>query len=311
MSKVHARRRGVAIVAVAALLVTAVLAWKAGSLSLRTDWSSGVRPAAEVASAALKPPGKTREKNPTSIDSLIVARRVEPGMVRRLSGRAFLIDRPRENRPPGDAAAFARTLLPASADGDSTASYRLYLIAAECETAVLPDVVESYRLIKDLVAPDYPKVMARQMEECEGLLMDPVLSDSRRWINLAAAQGSVEAAAVYSLSIDQTVGGPEVWAAHPERVIEYKQLGMRYLNEAAALGYLPALQSLSQTYEAGFLAPADPVKALAYWLALVGLSPQPAGLEKRTRWLEEGLSVAQRRDAQQQAAELRQRCCMD
>ncbi|HYG08081.1 MAG TPA: hypothetical protein VD865_16945 [Stenotrophomonas sp.] len=308
MSDAYPRGWGIAALVAAGLLMAGVLVW-----NVAFPFGNGAAPAGSQASATPRPvpnpASKRRERSPTSIEGLIRARRIEPGMARRLAGRAFLIQRPRERRPPGDAAAFARTLLPASADGDGTASYRLYLIASECETAVSPGVIESYRLTKDLLAPDYPKVMARQMQECEGLLMDPVLSNSGRWLDLAAAQGSLEAGVAYSLLIDRTVSGPEVWLAHPERVIEFKRKALRYLEEGAALGNVSALLALSQVYTNGVMAPADPVRALAYWQVLDQVEPVPSS--RFAMRLEEGLSAAQRNEARRQAAEIRQWCCSE
>lgn len=246
----------------------------------------------------------------TNVTDLIAARRVEAVMVRPLVGRAFRIERPRERRPPGDAAAFARTLVPAAMSGDGTASYRLYLIAAECHTAVSPGVVESYRLTRHLLAPDYPKQMARKMEECENLLLDPQLSDTGRWLRQAAEQGSLEAGVMFSVSMDKALGGPEVWARYPERVIEYKRQAMRYLQEGAALGDISALLALSQSYKNGFFVPPDPTKALAYHLVLAKVEPIPGearGIER----MEEGLSLAQRKEARRQADLIARWCCVD
>ena len=245
-----------------------------------------------------------------NVTDLTAARRVEADMVRPLVGRAFRIERPRERRPQGDAAAFARTLVSAAMSGDGTASYRLYLIAAECHTAVSPDVVESYRLTRHLLAPDYPKQMARKMEECENLLLDPQLSDTGGWLKRAAAQGSLEAGLVYSISIDKVVGGPQVWARHPERVIEYKRQAMRYLEEGAALGNVSALLALSQTYKSDFFVPVDPIKALAYRLALGKVDPIASDSRDIER-LEEGLSQAQSGEARRQADAIARWCCLE
>lgn len=246
----------------------------------------------------------------TSVNELIAARRVEASMVRPLVGRAFRIERPRERRPPGDAAAFARTLVPAAMSGDGTASYRLYLIAAECHYAVSPDAVESYRFTRHLLAPDYPKQMARKMEECEALLLDPQLSDTGGWLKRGAEQGSLEAGLVYGISLEKVVGGPQVWARHPERVIEYKRKAMRYLEEGAALGNVSALLMLSETYKEGFFVPADPIKALAYRMALERVSLDPVTRNSVER-MEEGLSLEQRKKAERDAGEITKWCCLE
>jgi hypothetical protein len=241
---------------------------------------------------------------------LAAKHRIDPGTVRPLAGRAFNIERPRERRPPGDAALFAKTLVPAAGRGEAAASYRLYLIAAECDSAVSPEVVETYRMTRHLLAPDYAARMTRQLEECEGLLTDPALSDRRHWLTLAAAQGSPEAAIVYAASIEEALGGPGQWAKHPEQVTAYKQQAMNYLFNGAAQGYVGALSSLSRAYESGFLTPADPVKALAYRRVVQQVDPSP-GSEGLARRLEEGLSVRQRSDARRQAAVIREECCVN
>ncbi|WP_146165823.1 sel1 repeat family protein [Stenotrophomonas panacihumi] len=235
---------------------------------------------------------------------------IDPGTVRPLAGRAFSIERPRERRPPGDAALFAKALVPAAGRGDAVASYRLYLIAAECDSAASPDVVETYRMTRHLLAPDYTAQLARQLEECEGLLMDPALSDRRHWLKLSAVQGSPEAALIYAASIEEVIGGPAQWARHPEQVIAYKRQAMDYLFNGAAQGYVGALSSLSQAYESGFLTPADPVKALAYRWVVQQVDPSP-GSEGLAHRLEEGLSVQQRSDARRQAAVIHEECCVN
>lgn len=301
-SLVH-RKTGVAA---AALLLLASYLW---AMTASRAPSPVDVPAPEIDREA-KPAWPVGPARRTNVNELIAARRVEASMVRPLVGRAFRIERPRERRPPGDAAAFARTLVPAAMSGDGTASYRLYLIAAECHAAVSPDAVESYRLTRHLLAPDYPKQMARKMEECESLLLDPQLSDTGAWLRQAAAQGSLEAGLVYSISIDKVVGGPQVWARHPERVIEYKRQALRYLEDGAALGNVSALLALSQTYKNDFFVPVNPIKALAYRLALGKVDPI-AGDTREVERLEEGLSQAQRSEARRQADAIARWCCLE
>lgn len=252
-------------------------------------------------------PAKPRNAAP-SLAELTAAHRVEAGTVVPLSGRAFLIKRPPERRPPGDAAAFARTLLPASARGDSVASYRLYLAAADCEASVSPEVMRANQRIAEWLPPNQAELSARAMEECETLLVDPELSDRRAWLRLAAAQGSVEAAVVYALTIDEVVGGPDEWLKHPEKVADYKQRALRYLEQAAAVGSVGALWSLSDAYKGGFLAPEDPVKALAYRIAAVQMEPA-IGAQGSIERMEKLLSPDQISEARRQARLIHQQCC--
>lgn len=236
------------------------------------------------------------------------AHRVDPRMMRRVGARAFLIQRPHEHRPPGDAAGFARSLLAASARGEAVASYQLYLVAADCNTAVSPGIVETYQMTRHLLAPDYAAKMALDMEQCEDLLADPELSNRRHWLNLAVLQGSIEAALVYAASIEDAIGGPDVWAAHPDQVIAYKQAAMAHLQQAAALGSADALLSLSQAYWGGFLVPADPAMVLAYVMAYEHVNPSE-GSSSLVALAAEDVNAEQKKAARQQAVSILEQCC--
>ncbi len=247
--------------------------------------------------------------NVPSLADLVAAHRIEASTVVPASGRAFLIRRAHERRPPGDAAAFARTLLPASARGDSVASYRLYLIAAECGASISPDVARADQRMAEWLPPNQAELSAREMEECEAVLLDPGLSDRREWLRLAAEQGSVEAATVYAISIEEVVGGPDEWARHPEKVIAYKRQAIRYLEDAAAAGSVEALSGLSQAYVGGFLVSEDLTGALAYQLVAERVSPSDGNRGLRIG-LEQRISAEQRNEARRQAAAIYQQCCV-
>jgi len=252
---------------------------------------------------------KATRAGTTNVESLVSSHLLEPGIARQAAGRAFVTMRGHEIRPPGDAAAVVGTLLAASARGEADASYRIYLIVNQCENAVSPLAMSENEATRK-VTPSWPKRVATLMGECERLLTDPAIPRRAHWLTLAAEQGSVEAAVVYSLDIEQIVGGPSEWAAHPERVIEYKRRGMAYLQQAAARGSVDALSALSESYEAGFKVPADLAKALAYRMVIEQVDPS-----EENRWFVSRLSArvttAQKQHAKQQAAVIREQCCIN
>ncbi len=75
------------------------------------------------------------------------------------------------------------------------------------------------------------------MESAQALLLDPQLSDTGGWLKRGAEQGSLEAGLVYgSLSLEKwSADDLQVWARHPEHVIEYKRKAMRYSSKRAPL----------------------------------------------------------------------------
>jgi hypothetical protein len=299
MRKRGTHKQGMWRVAILALLVSMWLMY----------W--GRKPPSPLGGASSGETSKAPAKSPADVPSLAeltAAHRVEAGTVLPVSGRAFVIRRPHERRPPGDAAAFARTLLPASARGDSVASYRLYLVTSECEASISPDILQADQLMAEWLPPNQAELSAREMEECEALLLDPGLADRRAWLRLAAEQGSVEAAAVYAISIEEAVGGPEAWATHPEKVIEYKRQAVRYLEGAAAAGSVEALSGLAQTYVGGFLVPEDLVRALAYEIVVDRVHPSEGSRGLRTD-LERRVSTGQRDEARRQAEAIYRQCC--
>lgn len=285
------------------------MSWVAGfALLASMVLMYGEREPLHAPTGAPRPEKSAQTPATSSLAELTARRRVEAATVVPVSGRAFLIRRPRERRPPGDAATFARTLLPASARGDSVASYRLYLIAAECETSISPDTLRADRLMAEWLLPNQAELTAREMEECEALLLDPRLADRRAWLRLAAEQGSVEAAAVYAISIEEAVGGPDTWARHPERVIDYKRQAIRYLEQAAAAGSVEALSGLSQAYVGGFLVPEDLAKALAYEIVVDRVHPS-GGVRRLRSDLSRRVSAEQGNEARRQTEAIYRQCC--
>lgn len=284
----------------AALLIAA---W-----SLLPDFSHGSArdPARANASHTAQKKVSTAARR-SAIADLVSTHRLEHGVARAVGGRAFIIRREPERRPPGDAATFVRTLSPASVRGEADATYRIYLVMDECERAASPAAMVGYQKIMEWT-PDYPRQLARTMEECQELLVHPSMPRRGQWLSLAAQQGSVEAAIVYAMDIEQVVGGPRVWADHPERVVQYKRRALGYLHQAADLGSVDALSALSEHYDVGFLTPSDLTAALAYRKAADRAHPTAGGHALAAR-LSARMTAAQIQQATQQASVIYQQCC--
>ena len=301
----NARKVMAALIMCASIVIAATLA---GWHVIHPESDAAKRGDGQKIAVPKSRPREPARAEPDLLASLVSSHRLEPGIARRVGDKAFVTERTPEYRPPGDAAAIVATLLPASQRGEADATYRIYLLAKECEEAISPSAISSYQLIRPL-APSYPQHLANLMKECEGLLTDPAMPRRGHWLSLAAEQGSVEAAVVYSLDIEQIVGGPKAWVEHPEQVIEYKRKAVVYLERAAALGNINALSALSDTYEAGFVVPADPVKALAYQEVVERVDPSDANRWLRDR-LSKEMSQSQLQDARQQASQIYETCCI-
>lgn len=189
-----------------------------------------------------------------------------------LENGAFRISRSGPMRPAGDALTYVRSLEDASKRGDAVATYKVFLATLDCANTLKPTPPAGV---------DNGDI-AQSLAECEGLLSDEGVAKTD-WLSLAAEQGGIEAKLMYPVNPEYTLGDAQAFLKNPERVMEWKQRSMRYLDEAASIGSQDALLALSGAYENGVITRRDPMLAYAYAAAAERVSPVPylpEGLEQ-------------------------------
>lgn len=233
------------------------------------DGHPGGRPTLESSKRA---PADRPHARLDHVAGALTERQLDPKTTTLLENGAFSISRSGPMRPAGDALTYVRSLEDASRRGDAVATYKVFLATLDCANTLKrtpPAGVEN----GDIAQP---------LAECEGLLSDESIVKTD-WLSLAAEQGSVEAKLMYPVNPEYTLGDAQEYLRSPERVMEWKQRSMRYLDEAASIGSQDALLSLSRAYENGVITRKDPILAYAYAAAAERVSPVPylaEGLEQ-------------------------------
>gem|GEM_PF-305726 len=205
------------------------------------------------------PPGPASQ----NVSELIFRKSIDPRYVTPHGSRGFSITRTGHLRPNGDALQFVESRLASSNNGDSTATYEIFLATLDCKRSYEKKASDSETTARH----------AKKLEQCESLLSDESISD-RDWLTIAAKQGSVEAMVMYALNPEYTIpGGTQRYLKDPQAVQSWREHSKNYLEQAAAMGSQDAVLSLSNAYGAGVIVDADPTTQLAYALAAQKISP--------------------------------------
>jgi len=235
---------------------------------------------------------------------------VDQTLVKRFDGKAYTIVRTGLYRKPGDAKAQILALKPRSDAGDALASYEIHLAVLDCRQLLGGNPEEDWQRLKDAGMHPDPAFMAgieRRLGECGALSQDLALFDAP-WLARAAEQGSVEAGMLYYISPESVLGEYSEWLAHPERVQEWRENALRYLQAGASDGYLDALAALGRAYERGIVVDPDPVAAYAYTLA-AGQSEPTYLSEVMIGDMRDALSPQQQAQAKARAKVIHRDCC--
>lgn len=245
-----------------------------------------------------------------NIERLVSERKISAHAARPEMGRAFSINRSGPMRPSGNALDYAESLFQAAQSGDAVASYDIFLATLDCSNQ-LRNVGKSYQEIdagekstpmKNTAAEDRKSLL-----ECEGLLTSDKFQKTN-WLEKAAQQGSIEAMIMYPINPDHVLGDPQEYAMKPELVQKWKDDSINYLKLAAGLGSTDALYSLSDIYENGVIAPADPVEAYAYRLAAIK-STRAADSQVDQIEFAKNLTDSQREQAKSRSQQIIINCC--
>ncbi|MDH1660554.1 MULTISPECIES: sel1 repeat family protein [Stenotrophomonas] len=294
-------RKNVSITALALLIATTA----AIAIMLGNDSSSAKNAATEIANANIDSDAGVK---PTPYVQLAAQRKIDSRYVTAANGRAFTLQRPPIFRPPGDALAFANGLLAASRRGDATSTYEIFLTVSDCQNAMegAPPIASNEPEMREFSRQeiDYFKT---KLTECESLLGDPSFT-SKNWLDLAAEQGSIEAKIMYSINPDHILGNVDDYSMKPEKVSEWKEKSIQYLEEASKQGSTNALFQLSNIYENGIVASADPIKSLAYQIAYDNAKLGNPNNQRQLD-LRRSLTREQQNRAEQLSKEIFKSCC--
>jgi len=243
---------------------------------------------------------ETRKSDSRHVSELISNRVVDPKFITPLGPKGFSIVRSGPLRPNGDALKYVKSLIPASEEGDATATFKIFLATLDCKR------IYSNRVAN--ISPDDDD--SRRLSECEDLLTDMSTADAD-WLTKAASQGSVEAMIMYSLNPDYTLpGGRQQYLKDPEAVQRWREQSRTYLEKAVSLGSQDAMLSLSTAYGAGIFVDENPAGQLAYALAAQKVAPIP-GFQEAYEPLINSLNSTQRQQAEVWANNIYQQCCKD
>lgn len=245
---------------------------------------------------------------PKSYIELTSQRKIDSRYVVAANGRAFTLQRPPIFRPPGDALAHANGLLAASNRGEATSTYEIFLTFSDCQNAMegAPPIAGNDPETRDFSRQEVDYFRTKLIE-CESLLGDPSFA-SKNWLALAAEQGSIEAKIMYSINPDHILGDITDYSMQPEKVAEWKEKSISYLEDASKQGSTNALFQLSNVYENGVVAPADPIKSLAYQIAYDNAKFGNASNERQLE-LRRSLSREQQIRAEELSKNIFNNCC--
>lgn len=194
--------------------------------------------------------------------------------------------------------------------GDSAAMYDIYRKISECQRVIAVGLDEDELRVYAKVgaAGNYIKDTERALADCEGYNDLPQQPTAARWLERAAAAGSVDAQLLYAANPVEILGSPADMIREPEKTIEYKKKAMKYLDSAARAGDARAIGSIARAFENGILAPKNLDTAYSYYYALELLNPSLAPDEKMEGYARE-LGAVRVAAAKERGRYIRAWCC--
>ncbi|UKE66973.1 tetratricopeptide repeat protein [Xanthomonas graminis] len=214
--------------------------------------------------------------------------------VQRLTGKAFIIE-DFGVAPSGNAVDVIRKLEAPARNGDSRASYELYLKIKEC-----------MELVKGRPAPASAG-SSSSFDDCKDLSADYYTS-AAYWLQLAANQGNIGAQLLYGSDPGAVLGDPSNMLRDPNNVKKYKENALAYWNAAANSGSVDALLRLASAYRNGILANQNLSTSYAYYEAVRAVSPELT--PKRTmEEIAQGLDANEMTVSTQKGRGIYDKCC--
>lgn len=246
-------------------------------------------------------------------ESELIANRVlsSPGERVMVGEKAFLLQ---SSHSPlkGDALSVVESLVPAAEAGDPVAAFNIYLKISSCRSAFDNRVGEQLSAIYEKAGVD-PVAAASNVEStlanCQKIFQRSDLLD-RRWLELAAKNGSIEAKLLYAIDVSASLGSRKEMLRDPEEVIRYKRQAISFLKQAAHAGSVDALISLSNAYDGGVLVEENRALAYAYYLAAQMASPRSVSGAVLQNY-QENIDMGAVKDARRAADAIYRKCCVN
>jgi TPR repeat protein len=193
--------------------------------------------------------------------------------------------------------------------GDAVASTQVYLVLKNCE-----DILASTWSTEEVVGMqrsgiDVDRVMADREAElghCARFSRADLL-ERTKWLTQAADAGYVMARLIYSIHLEQILGGPRGMMKDPAAVERGRNRVVGYLRDSAAQGDPDAVGALATTYENGVLLGRDPVVAQGLRIASARLDPSSESRRQLADIWAQRLSPAQQREAEAYARDFLER----
>ncbi len=167
--------------------------------------------------------------------------------------------------PEGKAADVLARLTPLAEAGDARAALEIYNKLSNCRAVIASGIAEdemaAYRKA-GISEEQFLRAVEKDQGNCIG--SQEQIEARGKWLEQAAAAGSIEAQLVYLSDAEAIIGGgPSGAVKRPEKAREFKAKGLAYLEQLVASGSIDAMMHLSGVYDTGFVVERDPVRAYA------------------------------------------------
>lgn len=224
-----------------------------------------------------------------------------------LGNKAFLVNM----TPPdyeSDAGTYIDSRLKDARNGNSQASYEIYARVSSCERALNPGDADEYKAYASMGAgAQYSKRVENEIERCKSLINRTDVT-SENWLSLAAAQGSIEARLMYARDPQAAIGTFTDALTDPNKIIDYRQNAVSYLNESIRTGNVDSIEALANIYSRGIIAERSNEKSLSYWLTLQRVNPSDY-TSNSIKALSNQLQPDQIQRAEIESQEIYRSCC--
>lgn len=224
-------------------------------------------------------------------------------------GPYVLEDSERVSTPEGPVDDVVRRLLPQAESGDARASLALYLKLSECFSAMhkstSAEVIAIYEAMG--AGASFEQQSRRRQSDCA---TDGTADFSSRgkWLERAAAGGSLEAKLLYATDIDALFPDASAMIRDPAGLEDYKRKSVRYMSDLAVDGNVDSMMWLAGAYAHGIMLERSAAHSYAYYRAVDLVMPGSIS-ENLLRDLRGRLSADDRIHGDQLARSIRQRCC--
>ena len=193
--------------------------------------------------------------------------------------------------PDQPVSTYLEILTQAAKRGDAEAAYRISIALDRCA------------MYKG--NPPHPS-FAKELAKCQDLTEEQI-SQGLHWLQIAAENGNEAAQVRYAQSLGRLFPSRTELVRDPERLIQFKNDALRYLQSASLNGNVDAMVALAQNHKDGLIVPHD-LEAVYAYLDVADrthlLEPIPS-----LQYLRNELTAEQLARATQLGNQIYQQCC--